>query len=147
MPKKKPPPPQIGDRVRRNFEFLYKVYKNKSAKKRWEMVQNASHDELLAIIDICDNVTKQEFHITPAQAARIQKYGESMQKLGRVRSQKSALKIIQTGEGIVENIYAKRKRDKLKVVQKGGFLPAVMVPVLVELGAELLEKMMPSPSD
>jgi hypothetical protein len=49
------------------------------------------------------------------------------------------MKHIQKGEGISLN------RKKAIPVQKGGFIPAVLAPVLVELAAELAERLIPDP--
>lgn len=130
---------KFGPRTIRNYKFLYDLSEEKSAKKRWNMIKNATRDELASIVDVSSNISSKNFQLTPWHEKRIQKHLELVKKLGRSRSEKNAKKIIQNGEGLIENPNAKRKRDQVKVIQRGGFLPAFLVPVLVEVAAEIAE--------
>lgn len=126
---------KVGDRTVRNFEFLYRLASTRSPKMRWNMVQRATRDELLAIMDICANILHKEFQLSPREDRRLKRYWEFMKKLSRTRSPNNAMKIIQQGEGIaVEKTL--HGNDRVRVVQRGGaFLPALLVPILVELAA------------
>lgn len=132
----------VGQRAVRNFKFLYKLTTTRSPKKRWQMVQEADRDELMSIIDVCANVLSKDFKLTPGQDRKIQKYGPLMKKLSRVRTQKSALRTIQQGEGIVEDPNARNKRRRIRVVQRGGFLPSLLLPVLVEIASTAAEHLL-----
>lgn len=142
----KPQPVIVGPRTRRNFSFLYTIYSTPSVKQRWNFIQNATREELLAIIDICTNLNRSSFRLTAKQRRRLEKYREQMRRLSRVRSESGARAIIQNGEGLHINPLAKRKRDRLKVVQRGGFLQALLVPVLTELAAEVVDRLIPAPT-
>lgn len=136
----------VGPRTKRNFPFLYRLSKCRSAKKRWEMVQNASPDELMAIVDIGSNIAKDRFKLTAKERRYIETFRDPLKKLGRVRTRASALKAIQTGEGIVVNPKPRRSRDVYRVTQRGrGFLPAMLIPVLVELAAKGVDHLLPEP--
>lgn len=137
----------IGPRTRRNFLFLYKLLETKSAKQRWGMIQNCNRDELLALIDVCTNIKRSSFRLTAKQRRRIDKHTALLERLGRVRSEDSAKRLIQVGEGIVFNPKAKRKRDRFRISQRGGVIPAVLAPVLIELAAEALEHVIPDPPE
>ena len=132
----------IGKKPVQNFEFLYRLVSSRSPRKRWMLVQNATRDELLTIVEICSNIMSKHFSLSPSQSKRLAKYGEHIKRLGRVRTPKSALKVIQSGEGIAIDLSAKKKRDRFRV-QSGGFafLPALLTPILVELASSGIEKL------
>lgn len=133
----------VGNKPIKNFEFLYRLVSTRSPKKRWAIVQNATRDELLTIVEICSNIMTKHFSLTPSQSKRLSRYAGHVQKLGRVRTPTSALKVIQSGEGIHIDLNAKRKRDRFRV-QSGGFvqfLPALLTPILVELASTGIEKL------
>ena len=130
----------VGDRVIRNFRFLYVLCKTRSQKKRWEIVQNATRDELGAIVDVCKNVFTQNFKLTKTQLNRLEKHMANIKKASKSQSSEAARAIIQRGEGVLLNPKAKRQRDRLKVVQRGGALPALLIPVLIEAAATIAEK-------
>lgn len=135
----------IGPRTRDNFLFLYKLLETKSAKQRYNIIQNCSREELLALLDICSNVMRSGFKLKAQDRRKIAKHKEVLDRLVKTRSEKSARKWIQTGEGVVLNPNAKRTRDRLKVVQRGGLIPAVLAPILIELAAEGAEHLIPDP--
>ena len=123
----------VGDRVARNFQFLFKLSETKNPEARWNMLQRATKDELLAIVDICANIVHKDFKLTSSQSRRLEKYWDCMKSISRVRSPRGALRTIQKGEGIVYD-----RRAQKYVIQSGGFaplalLPAVVIPILVEL--------------
>lgn len=133
----------IGPRTRRNFSFLYMVYSTPSPKQRWNLIQNASRDELLAIIDVSSNLSRSSFRLTAKQKRRLERYRQEIRRLSRARSEEGARAAIQYGEGLHINPLATRKRDRLKVIQRGGFLQALLVPVLTELAAEVIDRLIP----
>lgn len=131
----------VGERIIRNFPWLFDLYKIKSPKKRWIMVKNATRDQLMAIIEICVNIHAKDFILTPAQERKLGAHMDRLAKIRRARKPESVLNIIQTGEGIVENPNARRKRDKIKVLQRGsGLLASAVVPVIMEVAGYLADK-------
>lgn len=137
----------IGPRTRRNFLFLYRLLDTKSPKQRWAMIQGCNKDELLSIIDVCTNVRRKSFKLSAKERRRIERHESALNRLSRVRSEKSAKKWIQTGEGVVHNPQARRKRETYKIVQRGGMLPAILAPVLTELAAQLIDHIIPDPPE
>lgn len=102
----------VGERILRNFEFLKKIATTKSMKKRWHLVQNATRDELLSIVEVCSNILSYDFILTNRQREKILPYAELIRKLSRTRRDTSARKIVQKGEG--------------------SFFSALLIPVLIE---------------
>lgn len=138
---KKAPPngavTNIGPRIRQNFSFLYALYNNPSAKERWFMIQNATREQLLSIVDICSNLRYANFTFSAKEKKKLERYKNYIQRIKRSKSENSVKKIIQEGEGVIYNPNARLKRNKLRVVQRGGLLSAVLVPVLTALALEV----------
>lgn len=132
----------VDDRIVDNFVFLYDLVTCESPQQRWDLVQHATRDQLLAIVDICANIFHKQFKLTPKEEQRLSVYWDVMGALSRVKSQRGALRTIQKGEGI-------RKRQLQNGIrQQGyGFLPAVLIPVLIEAAASLAEKFLPDSDD
>jgi hypothetical protein len=112
----------VGERVLRNYNFLKKIGRTCSAKKRHNYLRNASCDELLAITEISSNILDGGFHITKRQQKKLLPYANLIRKIARIRSEKSA-----------RNLYNN---------QKGGqaFLTAILAPILVEAAHQLISK-------
>lgn len=128
----------VGKRVLRNFKFLYRLHSTRSPKKRWDMVQNATNDQLLAIMDITKNLFLRTFRLTKKQERKLLGHDKVMRKINRARSKKGVLKAIQVGEGVV---IAKDNRVR---IQRGGgapFLTSLIAPVLIEAALTIGKKM------
>lgn len=131
----------IGDRVIRNFGFLYKLAYCRNPHERFDMIQRARRDQLLAVIDICANVVHKDFKLTSQENKRVEKYWDLMVKLSRVRTPQGAIRVIQKGEGVNQRGSRPLKSYKSIVKdqhvyrkQRGyGFIAAIAVPVLSEL--------------
>lgn len=126
----------IGKRILKHFGFLYKLFITKSPKVRYRMVQDASRDQLLAIVEVCANISRKNFKLTRRFERVLQRYDSLLHKAGRTKTPTSFLKVVQEGEGLIVDPKAARKRDRFKIRKRQygyGFLPAVVVPVLYEL--------------
>lgn len=119
----------IGDRVLRNYEFLNKLARTRSKDVARELIDKATSDQLLAIVEICSHVLT-DFVLTSKQKKKLIPYAPFVRKLRRVRSEKGAKRVIQQGSGLVSRS------------QTGGFgfLPSLLIPVLVEAASSLLSK-------
>ena len=136
--------PAIGDRVRKNFDFLYRICFTRSPGPRWKLVSEASPEQLLAIVDVCYNILRGNMHLQPNHAKRLEQYMDHMRKLARVRSENSALKVIQKGEGLAGKSLRTTNRPVVISKQRGrGFLPALLVPVLMDVLADVAAKTVP----
>lgn len=65
-----------------------------------------------------------------------------MKQLSRVRTEESAKRVIQRGEGISEIYNPRTRKVRYRVAKQrgGGFLPILLVPVLTELASIVAEK-------
>ena len=133
----------FGPRVKRNFGFLYQLAFTVDGKERYLMVKNASDDELGAIKDVCGNIVKKNFRLTPKQEEKLKKHVGAMVDLSVRNSRNTIQKAVQRGEGIGIKKRAKSDEDRYIEVQEGGMLPAMLIPVLVELAAAGLEHILP----
>ena len=131
MPKLKKNQGVVGQRAKRNHDFLYELFKERSPKARWSLVENATQDQLGAIVDVCSNLSKGTFVLTKAEKRKLFKHATTLRKLGNAKSEGAALKHIQTGEGITFNHKARNPKNQIKVCQRRGLLPAALAPILV----------------
>lgn len=91
----------IGSRIRENYEFLYKLAKNKSDKKRLKILNAANREEILALVEVSANILSSGFNLTTRQREKLLPYATYLRKLARSRSESGARKIIQKGDGFV----------------------------------------------
>jgi hypothetical protein len=89
----------IGSGILDNYDFLNRLAKTKSEKKKSALLEKASCDELLAITEICVNILKSKFCLTPSQKRRLVPFANFVRKLSRVRSERSARRVVQSGGG------------------------------------------------
>jgi len=137
----------IGKRAKRNFGFLYSLLYTKSGKKRtptsrWRILKNAKDEELAAIKDICWHVAKERYFLSKEDAESLEPFKDLMEMLIKEKKPEKIIKIIQTGEGLVENPNAKRKSNRL-IVQEGGLpplIPLLLTPILLDAAITLGKK-------
>ena len=103
---------KVGPRILENYNFLRHISRTSSEKNRLKAVRGASRDEVLALVEVCSNILASNFRLTKKQREKIQPYANYARKLARARSELGARKIIQVGGG--------------------GFIPALLIPVLAE---------------
>jgi hypothetical protein len=103
------------------------------------MVQKASQDELLALVEISSNVLRRNFQLRAKEQRRLQKHWDLLRHLSRAKDGEKVVTVVQAGEGVKSNQVASRKRDRIKVVQRGGLLPALVLPILFQVVEELAE--------
>ena len=108
----------IGSRVLENYDFLRKIAKSKSEKKRLSKLRNASKDELLSLVEVASNVLSSNFSLNNRQKERLVPHAEYIRKLARSRSEIGARKVVQTGNG--------------------AFLASLLIPVVTEAARLLL---------
>lgn len=116
----------VGERILRNFEFLNKLAHTNSIKKRWPLVERATRDELLSIVEICANILSSDFVLTKAKKKRLMPFANLVRALSRARSEKR-----------VKTIIKKKFAEDLNQKGKGAFLTALLAPVLIEAGRML----------
>jgi hypothetical protein len=106
--------------IKENVEFLQKLASTKSEKKKNALLLNASAEQILAIVEICANILKFNFALTKPQKRKLARYADFYRSIARSKTEKGARNRIQQGSGIA--------------------LGAILVPVLAELAAHLVQK-------
>jgi len=97
-------------RLKRNFDLLRLLQQTK-LKQRKLLLEGATNDLVLCICEIVDNILEDNVHMTPKQRKSLIKYK----------------KVLRT---LVNRKVAIRDKKELIANQKGGFLPAVLAPIL-----------------
>lgn len=90
----------IGPRIERNLSFLKSVARTRSEKRRWSVLERATSDELLSLVEISYNILKSRFNLSKRQREKLFPHVQFVRKLGRARSEKGARRVIQYGKGI-----------------------------------------------
>ena len=106
--------------VRENFEFLKRLSKTSSDKRKNALLLTASADQILAIVEICANVLKHNFTLSKRQKRKLIRFADFYRAIARSRTEKTA-----------------RKR-----LQEGGSpaLAAILIPVLGALAEHIIHK-------
>jgi len=91
----------VGDCIKRNKVFLRKLALAKSPTKRKFLLENATHDELLAVLETCWNVLNFRFPMKADQRRRLAPHAPYLRKLARSRSERNVRRILQRGGGSV----------------------------------------------
>jgi len=89
----------VAERVKRNKVFLRRLALAKTAATRRQLVENASQDELLAVLETCWNVLNFRFPLKTTQRKRLASHAPYLRRLSRARSERSVRRILQTGGG------------------------------------------------
>lgn len=91
---------KIGQNICNNIDFLKKLSQSKSEKKRRNILKTATNSELISIVEIALNIVKGRFNLKTRQRERIDPYKNFLRQLSRIRSEKSARRLVQKGNGI-----------------------------------------------
>lgn len=109
----------VGERVYKTYPFLKEVAYTRSEKRRQELLEHATPDELLAIVEICANILASTFRLTERQRRKLLPHADFIRRLSRSRSAKTARSIVQVGNGAI-------------------FSP-LLIPVLLEIARFLIK--------
>jgi hypothetical protein len=111
----------IGPLILKNYAFLKKLAKTKSNKKRKSLLDSANREQLLALVEVSSNLLS-NFKLTKKQRDRLLPFAPTIRKFSRVRSERSARKLIQqTGTGVP-------------------LFAALLAPVIAEAASHLISK-------
>ena len=105
--------------IKNNCEFLQKLAKTKSERKKQKYISIADRDKLLAIVEICTNILKANFPLKNHQRKKLSRNAEYYRKISRARTEKSA-------------------RNRIQTVAVA--LAAILAPVLGSLAQHILDK-------
>ena len=107
---------KISSLVCENSNFLCKLSRTKSERKRLRLLKHANTEQLLAIAEICLNIVNTQFLLTSRQKKRLLPYADFVRRMSRLRSERGARKlIIQKGTGLP------------------GLFAALITPIILEL--------------
>jgi len=83
--------------IEANHEFLKRLAKTKSDHKKHSLLVKATPDQILAIVEICANILKNNFILTNPQRKRLANYAEYYRSIARSRTEHTARHRIQQG--------------------------------------------------
>lgn len=107
--KKKKKPRFRTQRAQANTAFLHLIC-TCSQKQRKQLIDIATSDQILSISECAYNILRRKFKLTPAQLSKLRRY------------KKFVYKIVERNTPIDQ-----RKKE---LEQSGGFLPALLAPIL-----------------
>ena len=96
--------------------FLRLLANIKSPSQRKELIKSADAKIIKAICECALNVLKCRVHVVPSQLKRLRRYKKVMRALAKPKTKLSLA------------------RKKALIVQNGGLLPALLIPILAALG-------------
>lgn len=99
--------------LKRNSEFLQSLL-SKKGNKRKRLINKASMDQIDSLSEIALNIIKGKVNISPVHKKKLNRHKEKIRKLAKKISLKARKRIL---------------------VQRGGFLPLLITPILSLLGA------------
>lgn len=105
-----------------NVNYLNKLAKTRSDKKRHALLLSATPEQILSIVEICANILKSNFTLTNKQRRRLSNYGDKYRAIARSRTVKTARNRIQEGGQLA--------------------ISALLAPVLSVLAQSLLDKVL-----
>ena len=105
--------------LKKNIEHLQNLKKEKKVVKRNEYLKNSSNELIACLVECIANIVRGNIPLTTKQKNCLRHYTRSLRKLSAVRDTAKAKKALYH--------------------QKGGFLPAVLAPILAVAGSLLGE--------
>lgn len=108
----------VPDRLHRNFKFLKKL-KKADKKERKILLETAGKDSILCLCDCVNNILKGNVTLKAKEKKHLKRYKETLRELAKDKGSR--------------NITKKKKI----FIQKGGFLPMLLAPILSVAGGLL----------
>lgn len=106
----------ITRRIQRNVNNLERLAKAKSHTRR-RTISDASHDLIMALVDAARSLLKGHLSLTPRQLSAAKRHRRSLEKLAK---QGTSL------------------REKKRTLQTGGFIGALLGPLLKQIAVPVL---------
>uniref|UniRef100_A0A914QCK5 Uncharacterized protein n=1 Tax=Panagrolaimus davidi TaxID=227884 RepID=A0A914QCK5_9BILA len=88
---------KIGPIVLRNIDFLKKLASTRSCQQRNKIIENASRDNLLSLVDVCFNVLEANIPLTRQRKTALAKHAQLLRALAECRSPKKARETLLRG--------------------------------------------------
>ena len=92
---------KLPKNVYKNLDFLKKLSKTRSLKKREKLFKEATKEQLFLLVEISYNILNGYFPLSLKQKLRILPYAQFVRKLGKTRTEKKAREIVQRGGGLI----------------------------------------------
>jgi len=102
--------------LKKTFEKV-RILSLATPKARKQLIQNADRETVNCVSECCMNVLKGNVPLTPKEKARLSKHRSHLHTVARKSTS---------------------LRDKKTIIQKGGFLGALLAPIVSLLGGLLL---------
>jgi len=83
--------------IHSNAEFLKQLAKTRSEKRKHSLLVHASPDQILAIVEICANILKNNFVLNNQQRRKLARYADYYRSIARSRTERTARHRIQEG--------------------------------------------------
>ena len=93
---------------------LLRRLKHSVGKKRRDIIRKCDNDLICSLSECCHNVLKGNVLLTPAQKVKLRRHKNNLRKLS---NKKTSIK------------------EKKKILQREGFLGALITPILIVLGS------------
>jgi len=87
----------VGSTILRNQNFLRRLAITTSDKIRKKLILGASADQLLAVVEICVNITKDRFRPRENHRKKLIEVAPYIRKIARARSPSTARRLIAIG--------------------------------------------------
>ena len=88
-----------GERVTRNYAFLRRLARTTSEKKRLHLLNEASEEEMLTLVEIAVNILKSRFFISKKQKDKLIPHSAAVRKLGSARTLNGPRQAVHIGNG------------------------------------------------
>ena len=100
----------MSARLKKNFDFL-RVLRRANNKQKKALISNANKDLVLCICEIVDNILAGTVRLTPKQKKQLVRYKRTLRQL-------------------IDKKVSVDQKKKIIANQTGGFLPAILGPIL-----------------
>uniref|UniRef100_A0A1I8BQX2 Transposase n=1 Tax=Meloidogyne hapla TaxID=6305 RepID=A0A1I8BQX2_MELHA len=84
----------ISQIVKNNYPFLKQLAKTRSLHKRKRLLKQATIGQLLSLSEISLNIVKNRFQLTKRQKGRLVPFADFVRRIGRVRTERGARRIV-----------------------------------------------------
>lgn len=87
--------------LKNNAPFLINLAEHRRSSTRCKkIIQEATSEQLLSIVEICLNILRSRFPINNCQKKLLQNKAAIVRQISRLRSEKAAKQVFQKGQGI-----------------------------------------------
>ena len=111
--------------IKANHQFIKTLAASRSLERRKHLLRTANRDQLLSLFEIALNLLRNRIPIRANQKQRLQAQALSIRRLSRVRSERSARRILLNSEH--------QQQQGKGLVPIAGLVSKLLIPFLVDL--------------